>query len=290
MRKIGTLESSKDAERFHRFLRSKGIENRVDEVPPEWEVWVLSDDQLEQARAELDSYKNFPDDARFTVKPEDLPEEKKDPYSQTEQSFTYRGSDIPVTRFLMVSCVVLTLYTGLGERHPELMSKLKFSNIPKTGATFQIPLEIGNGEIWRIFTPAFVHGSFFHLVFNLYFMWILGNTIERAKGSLYFSILCFITAAGGHFTQYFIVGPNFIGISGVVYGLLGYLWMKQMVALEEGFFVPDIIIMQMFIWLMLGITGVLASWGLPIANGAHFGGLVAGMLVGAFPARKRLSG
>ena len=68
MRKIGTLESARTAETFHRFLRSEGIENKVDHVPPVWEVWVLSDDQLEKAKAELESFKNFPGDKRFHVK------------------------------------------------------------------------------------------------------------------------------------------------------------------------------------------------------------------------------
>ncbi len=285
MRKIGALESSKDAERFHRFLRSEGIDNQIEQVPPSWEVWVLSDADLDRAKAELESFKNFPTDKRFNVK--HVPPPKAQPEAKTPRRKA-GSNDIPVTRFLLVSCIVLTIYTGMGTRHEELMGKLKFSNVPKVGDAFQIPPEIVHGEIWRIFTPAFIHGSFFHLAFNLYFLWILGNTIERTKGSMLFALLCFVTAAGGHFTQYFIVGPNFIGISGVVYGLLGYLWMKQMVSPEEGYSIPDILIVQMLIWLMLGISGVLESWGIPVANGAHFGGLLAGMLLGAFPGRKRV--
>ncbi|QDT35242.1 rhomboid family intramembrane serine protease [Thalassoglobus polymorphus] len=285
MRKIGTLESSKDAERFHRFLRSEGIDNQIDQVPPSWEIWVLSDADLDRAKAELESFKNFPTDKRFNVK--HVPPPKAQPEAKAPRRRA-RSHDIPVTRFLLISCIVLTIYTGMGTRHPELMGKLKFSNVAKVGETFQVPPEILHGEIWRIFTPAFIHGSFFHLAFNLYFLWILGNTIERTKGSILFALLCFVTAVGGHFTQYFIVGPNFIGISGVVYGLLGYLWMKQMVSPEEGYAIPDILIVQMLIWLMLGISGVLESWGIPVANGAHFGGLLAGMLLGAFPGRKRV--
>lgn len=284
MRKIGTLESSKDAEKFHRFLLSREIDNRVDPVPPAWEVWVLDDDQLDLARDELESFKKFPHDARFNVK--DVPLPKKTPSSIDRPRRRSASYDIPVTRFLFVACIALTIYTGMGRRHPEVMRQLMFSSYAKPDVLWSIPVEISRGEIWRIFTPVFVHGSFFHLAFNLYFLWMLGNTIERSKGSFKFLWFCLVTAAGAHFTQYFIVGPNFIGISGVVYGLLGYLWMKQMVAPEEGFFVPDNLIMWMLIWLMLGISGVLESMGMNVANGAHFGGLLAGMLLGVFPGRR----
>lgn len=284
MRKIGTLESAKAAERFHRYLMSIDIENQVDEQPPVWEVWVTNDEQLEAAKAELESFANFPDDPRFALK--NLPPAKKK--RQVAQPTQRRpgSSEIPVTRFLIVGSVLMTIYTGMGTLHREVMYALKFSKYVKPDGLFSLPPEIMRGEVWRIFTPAFVHGSVFHLLFNMYFLWILGNTIERTKGSGRFLLYCLITAAGAHFTQYFVVGPNFIGISGVVYGLLGFLWMKQMVAPEEGYYVPDMLVVQMLIWLFLGISGVLESWGIPVANGAHFGGLLAGMLIATVPSRK----
>ncbi len=285
MRKIGTLESSGDAEKFHRFLLSEEIENRIDQVPPEWEIWVFSDNDLDRARAELDSFKNSPNEKRFNVK--HVPAPKKDEHTpKTSRRRSTGSSEVPATRFLVVSCVMMTLYTGLGQRHPELMQWLMFSKYVKPETGWQWPVEIMNGEIWRIFTPVFVHGSFWHLVFNMYFLWMLGNIIERTKGSARFLIICLATAAGAHFTQYFIVGPSFIGISGVVYGLLGYLWMKQMLAPEEGYFLPDSLITWMLMWLFLGIFGILDSMGLHIANGAHFGGLLTGMLLGSFPSRR----
>lgn len=279
MRKIGILESSGDAERFHHFLTSEGIENRIDQSAPVWEVWILNDDELEKAQAELDSFINFPNDPRFKVKPQ--PRVQPSPPSK---SVMWSGSrDIPVTRFLLVSCILMTVYTGMGRNKPEVMNWLYFSHFVKPDGTWSFPPEIMHGEIWRIWTPVFVHLSFFHLAFNLYFLWILGNTIERTKGSGKFLLFCLVTGAGAHFTQYFVVGPNFSGISGVVYGLLGYLWMKQMVVPEEGYVLPDTLVIQMLIWLFLGLSGVLDAWGFPVANGAHFGGLLAGMLLGSFP-------
>lgn len=282
MRKIGTIGSAKAAETFHQFLRSEGIENRVDEVGQAWEVWVLSDDDLPRARDEFASYERFPSDPRFKVKPLPKPAESQPRTRQMSEG----SSTIPVTRFLLVGCIALTIYTGMGTRHPEVMRVLMFSQYVKPAVGWAWPVEIMQGEIWRIFTPAFIHGSFLHLAFNLYFLWILGNTIERTKGSARFLIFCLVTAAGAHFTEYFVTGPNFIGISGVVFGLLGYLWMKQMVSPEEGYYVPDIIVIQMGIWLALGISGALEAWGIHVANGAHLGGLLTGMLLGSFRSRR----
>lgn len=281
MRKIGTFESAQQAEQFHRFLLSEEIDNQVDQQPPVWEIWVVNDDELERAKNEYDSFLNFPDDPRFAVK--NLPKPKKSKSTDQSPRRSHPRSDIPITRFLLVGSIAMTIYTGMGTRHPEVMANIMFSKYVKPDGVWSLPPEIMRGEIWRIFTPAFVHGSVFHLLFNMYFLWILGNTIERTKGSGKFLGICLLTAVGAHFTQYFVTGPNFVGISGVVYGLLGYLWMKQMVAPEEGYFLPDMLIAQMLIWLFLGMAGVLEAWGMHIANGAHFGGLIAGMLIAAFP-------
>lgn len=285
MRKIGTLESAKAAEKFHRFLQSIEIESQVDEHPPVWEVWITDDDQLEKAKAELESFVNFPDDARFNVK--NLPPAKKKSTAPAVRKKRASANDIPVTRFLLIGSIMMTIYTGMGARHPEVTYALSFSKYVKPDGFWHLPPEIMRGEIWRIFTPVFIHLSVFHLLFNMYFLWLLGNTIERTKGSFRFLVYCLLTAAGAHFTQYFIVDAGFSGISGVVYGLFGFLWMKQMVAPEEGYFVPDMLLAQLLIWLFLGISGVLDAWGLPIANGAHFGGLLAGMLIGSLPSRKK---
>lgn len=281
MRKIGTLESAKAAEKFHRFLLSEGIENRVEHVPPDWEVWVINDDELDRARNELDSFKNFPDDKRFQVK--HVPQQNRDvqrPRRRPTSSYA-----IPATRFFLVGCVMMTLYTGLGVRRADVMEWIVFSLQDKVPGSWLPPPEIMNGEVWRIFTPMFVHGSFFHLFFNMYWLWILGNTIERTQGTATFVMICLISAAGGHFTEYYISGPNFIGFSGVAYGLFGYVWMKSLVSPEEGFFMPDSIVYIMLGWLILGISGILESWGMNIANGAHFGGMLSGMLLGCFPRR-----
>lgn len=278
MRKLGSFPSRSDAETFHRFLLSKEIENQLDEVPPIWEIWVLNDDHLSRAQSELDGFLAAPKDPRFQVS---LPKSTKKPV--TPRRRIVESSRVPATRFLIAACIVLTIYTGLGARHPELINLMAYSRYVKTGPNWPLSPEIMDGQVWRLFSTIFIHLSAMHLLMNMYWMWILGNIIERKKGTAQLIVLTLLTAAGASMTQYYIFGPAFFGISGVVYGLLGYIWMKSMVAPEEGLWVPESLVIFMLAWLFLGVTGSLDALGMRIANGTHFGGLVTGMLIATFP-------
>jgi GlpG protein len=66
-----------------------------------------------------------------------------------------------------------------------------------------------------------------------------------------------------------------VGISGVVYALFGYLWMKGRVEPEQGMILHPSSVRIMLLWLLLGFTPFF-----PFANGAHIGGLIVGMLFG----------
>jgi GlpG protein len=70
----------------------------------------------------------------------------------------------------------------------------------------------------------------------------------------------------------------FGGMSGVVYALLGYVWMRGKYDPASGLFVPPPTVTMMLIWFVAGWTGILG----PIANMAHGAGLVLGMAWGYF--------
>ncbi|HTQ39251.1 MAG TPA: rhomboid family intramembrane serine protease, partial [Pirellulales bacterium] len=76
----------------------------------------------------------------------------------------------------------------------------------------------------------------------------------------------------------------FGGMSGVVYGLLGYLWMKSWFQPQLKLFVSNGIVLFLVGWLVLGWTGLLDQLvGSSVANWAHTVGLLAGMAVGFAP-------
>ncbi len=95
--------------------------------------------------------------------------------------------------------------------------------------------KIRQGEVWRLFTPCLLHRGFLHILFNMAWLWILGKQIEERAGKLRLLVLIIITAVVSDVTQYLISGPFFLGFSGVVVGMAGFIWMRQRVAPWEGY-------------------------------------------------------
>jgi GlpG protein len=124
--------------------------------------------------------------------------------------------------------------------------------------------------------------GFIHILFNMLWLYDLGGMIERRLGTL--QLLLMVTAIGvaSNLAQYFVSGPRFGGMSGVVYGLLGYIWIRGKLDPGSGFFLHPTIAMMMLIWLLFGYTGALN-----MANTVHTVGLITGLAWGAAAASAR---
>jgi len=83
-------------------------------------------------------------------------------------------------------------------------------------------------------------------------------------------------ASSSNMAQYFVSGPSFGGMSGVVYGLFGYVWMQSKYNPASGFILDKQIVTMMIAWFFLCLSGFAG----PIANTAHGVGLLAGMAIG----------
>lgn len=76
------------------------------------------------------------------------------------------------------------------------------------------------GQLWRLFTPMFLHGSITHLAFNMYALYSIGSSLENHFGHLRFSAL-FVTGGFGGNVLSFILSPNpSLGSSTAIFGLL----------------------------------------------------------------------
>jgi len=129
---------------------------------------------------------------------------------------------------------------------------------------------------WRLFTPAFIHFSVFHIVFNLIWWWVLGSQLERTFGSMSLVIIFAIAAISSNIAQLVVSGPNFGGLSGVVYALFGYVWWIGLLRPQWGLGLPNSLIYFLLAWLALGYFDVL--W-VDVANEAHLFGLISGCLM-----------
>lgn len=144
------------------------------------------------------------------------------------------------------------------------------------------------GQYWRLITPIFLHFGLFHILFNALWIWEFGRRIELGLGKLSLIVLILVIGIASNLTQYLWAGPSlFGGLSGVLYGLMGFLWIYNHFRPKPVFTLQPGIVGFMLVWVVLGMTGVVDFFmDGSIANAAHLGGLLSGMLI-AFLATMR---
>jgi GlpG protein len=137
-------------------------------------------------------------------------------------------------------------------------------------------------EWYRLITPAILHFGWMHVVFNSLWVWEFGRRLEHALGAAwtiatYVGLAIVANVAQAEFSEPAIFG----GLSGVVYGLLALVWLGG--KWTPRWCVPpsNTLLYFMLGWLVLGLTGVIDVLGFgSIANHAHVGGLLAGVMIG----------
>lgn len=141
-------------------------------------------------------------------------------------------------------------------------------------------------EAWRYVTPVFLHFSLMHILFNALMMLELGRRLEMAQGQVRWLLVVLVSALASNAAQ-FLFSPDslFGGLSGVVYALIGYGWVYQRLRPGPLLVLPGLMIMAL-VWQCFAFAGLVALAGLGnVANAAHVGGLLAGVLVGVVLAR-----
>jgi len=135
-------------------------------------------------------------------------------------------------------------------------------------------------EFWRLVTPAFIHFSFMHIIFNCLWVYVLGKSIEQIHGMAIFLGLFIFTSILSNIAEYFFTGPSlFGGLSGFVYGMIGFVIVNELQLNKELYGLPPAFYLFAIIWLVLGFIGILELFGLgSIANFAHLGGLIGGII------------
>ena len=186
----------------------------------------------------------------------------------------------PVTLLLIVAAVLgfVIIYAGAPLTWVSLLTYEPFT-LYNGRAVFGD----GSGQPWRLVTPVFIHFGWLHIAFNALWCWELGRRIEGALGSLNMAGLFLVTAVASNTAQHQVSGPGlFGGLSGVIYGLLGFAWIAARLSPRWRALAPAAPVMLfMLVWLVLGLLGVMDLFGLSVANAAHLGGLLCGAFIGA---------
>lgn len=140
---------------------------------------------------------------------------------------------------------------------------------------------LAQGEYWRLVTPAFLHFGWMHIVFNGLWLWDLGRRIELRVGSWHLFFIANAIAVGSNLVQYAAKQDIvFGGMSGVIYGLLGYCWMWDRLLPSRAFMLPRGIAGFMVGWLVFCYLGLTQIFGIYVANEAHLSGLILGLVFG----------
>ena len=290
MRLIGHLKNEASAKVFSGYLASLNVLNLVEADAEGWAVWVQSEDQIESGQQALAAYLQNPEDKKYKLASEaaEITERlrlREDAAAakrfHDRDRIWNRNNVAPLTLSLIGVSVVVYLAI--------LLSPTSFDsrwlNISNGGMEF-LP-EVRAGQVWRLITPIFIHYGPLHLLFNMLWLSDLGAMIEKRQGTLKLALLVVVLAIVSNLGQYWKDGPIFGGMSGVVYGLFGYVWLRGHCEPASGLSVSPSTVWMMLIWYFLCLFGVIPF----VANAAHTFGLVLGVLWGGAPmARKFFQG
>jgi GlpG protein len=302
MRQIATLPDERRAQKLADYLLTLRIATRLEQAADGWELWVCDEDRVPQARQELEAFERNPDDSRYdgavavaeNIRRREAHEEKK--YRKNFIDVRERWGDpspanYPLTLALIALSVLASVLTGFGDNKGPVYDALTITRyrVEHNLIVWYPGLpEVREGQVWRLVTPIFLHfnsSAFFglslHLLFNMFWLYDLGRQIEFRRGTWRLAVMVLVIAVASNLAQYLAVSPAFGGMSGVVFGLFGYVWMKGRYDPDSGLTMHPTNVLLMMLWLVACSTGLVGN----IANWAHGVGLVTGVVMGVASAK-----
>lgn len=187
---------------------------------------------------------------------------------ETESSVSIFNKYNRFTLFVILLCIAMYYLEIVYQE--SFISVFKIES--KEGVTFIT-------EPWRLLTPALMHGGFSHIFLNLLFWYEYGTIIERRIGIKTLISVSIFTAICSALGQYYITGPDFVGLSGVLMGLISFLWIYERnndnIEQKSG----NGILFFAIIWIALGYSGAIP---IAFANEAHLFGFLSGFVAGMY--------
>ena len=299
MRTIGKLASETAAARFSDFLYVRGIENQFEpEDDGSFSLWVHEDTQMSAASDLLATFRANPEaktfdnstDAGKKHSVEIAAERSRKSNVVSAERLAYERSFQAAPYFtylLIVISVAVAIYSKLGEDKMAI-HHLFIADLQVDGERVRWLsgfAEVRAGQVWRLFTPIFIHFSLPHILFNMMWLKDLGGLIESRLGALYLIALVAVSAALSNVGQAIVSDPVFGGMSGVVYALFGFLWIRGKCDRTAGWQLNPQAVYWMIGWFVICLVGIIPN----VANTAHGVGLVVGMAWGWLSAQPRFS-
>jgi len=313
MRLIGSFTDPDQATRFASFLEVEGIDARVTDADAEGEettVWVLDEDRLVDARAHLQQFLTSPDDAIYVdavkqavelrlktrLEHEAIQKELRKLEQDVKQQWSAQVPsqfNFPLIRMLLIICIAVHV-VGMfgGEQNSGQRGSIESMLLFKGGPSIKsndtsVRLsdafsDIKKGQVWRLVTPIFAHDKalLIHILFNMLWLYQLGRILEHRFGTPIIGLLVLFSAVFSNLAQ--VLVPvlfldesliPFVGMSGVIYALLGFAWFKSKYDPRSGLGLRDEILIIMLGFMAIGFLVP----DLHTANWCHLGGFIAGI-------------
>lgn len=295
MRQIGSLPDPGQAQTFIDYLLVRGVKGTTERESDGWSIWVFDEDKVELAKTELEAFRRNPSDPQVVeaaaqaaaVRSQEIQKARRAKKQVVDVGERWRrpaSAALPMTMLMAVLCFCVSVLGDFGRR-PELATydELSFTSHatllrtriegPTAGWVFR---DVMKGEVWRLLTPIFLHFSYSHLLFNTYSLIVLGGITEIRLGPWKALGLMLLFGLVGNVAQAVMRGPHFGGFSGVVFGLFGYVWMRSRYDPASGFYISPTNVVLTMLFFAVCVAGGAG----PIANWAHGGGLVSGVVCG----------
>ncbi|NKB31895.1 MAG: rhomboid family intramembrane serine protease [Pseudomonadales bacterium] len=273
MIKAASLSLDIDLLSYSHFLRQQGLKHRIVEESGVQSIYVEGDREAAFIKESLQSYL----DGRELLEQQRVTTSHS---SNQAQQYLYKFLSAfiqsPVTISLVLISIVVAIVTSLGSE----VSRLSFLFYPliATSSLGALITDITSFEIAAgTLTPMFLHFGELHLVFNMLWLWYFGRQLEAIQPIWMFLLLVVITSFVSNTTQYLAIEfNNFGGMSGVVYGLVGYTWVIHSL-MARSYLLINTNMFVFFVVALVLMEIVASSW---IATAAHVGGLVSGLVIG----------
>jgi GlpG protein len=210
--------------------------------------------------------------------------------SEEQQVDAHQIPLMPLEKALLYDDPDLTSTRGIWQGYYAQLFPKKEATAPLAPLTFG---KIAQGEVWRLETPAFLHGGVLHILFNMLWLWILGKQVEEKIGAIRYLLMILLLGVLSNTAQYLMSGFSFVGFSGIICGLAGYIWIRQRTAPWEGYALQRGTLGFLMVF-VLGIAALqcltfglqyfqVANIQLPVANTAHLVGALSGIILARIP-------
>ncbi|MFT4554432.1 MAG: GlpG protein [Chlamydiales bacterium] len=303
MRLIAKLDTEEEGKRFSNFLFSERIRNQCEtvkgDVGSHCLIWVFEEDDVAISKQWVEEFLHNPQDAWFQ---QSIPSptataihEAKERQEVKVRDFLAKGAALGyLTKTVMAICIAIFL---MDEFHMEVFDgsfkQLMMFDLPVNpghrwmglydeilsryhqnvmSLSVEVPMfeRIYQGELWRLFTPALLHGSLMHIGMNLLAFFAMGRQMEPRIGILKFALFIFLTGVIPNVCQYLMGGYTFVGISGVDCGMVMFVWTRRNLVPWEGYQMEP----QNMKFMMLFVVGLAVAqacaFSLAMAGNGHF--------------------